>query len=211
MDVLFRIPSRVWEEHLKSLQKANEGLEVVRMSLANEVQPEFVIVGRPGYIRIRVHRQKAREVGLMFPTKTDSLKSIIENSKLQPPEVEEIEISESGGKNGKIDGRFDLLHPVAIKRLAAVLGYGEKKYGPTNWMLDEPELHLSHCINHLLEWQRRRWLRRVNGLYDTRVPYTSDGKDDELGHAITRLMFAIVCEQLTDEELEYVRQCEGVE
>lgn len=120
-----------------------------------------------------------------------------------------VEKSPTGGLNSKISGRYDLISPQFLARLAAVLEYGSTKYSPYNWMLDPPELHLSHAMEHLVNWNRERWASEVSTGKRRPVDWTTDGKHDELAHAACRILFMIVTEILTEEELEYVRHVEG--
>src|SRR6266436_7945943 len=92
----------------------------------------------------------------------------------------EVEVISSGGKNEKIEGRFDLLETDAMIRLAAVMEYGHLKYGDINWRLDPPQLHVKHAIGHLLRYLKLLCLSRVHG--EDHVAFSTDGKDDELAH-----------------------------
>jgi hypothetical protein len=84
-----------------------------------------------------------------------------------------IETNESGGKQSKIDYRFDLLDVPSMFALAKVLDEGAKEYGENNWRKISVESNLNHAIMHILAY--------LNG----------DTQDDHLSHAFTRLMFAL--------------------
>lgn len=118
---------------------------------------------------------------------------------------ESIEISPTGGKNSKIAGRWDLLDSDALTRLAAVLEYGATKYSEDNWRLDPVELHLKHALEHIFHYLKMR--RETNG---QRVPYSLDGSKDELGHAFTRVMFALAVEYQDEDYYTLVQKHNGV-
>lgn len=95
--------------------------------------------------------------------------------------TEEIEVSPTGGKNSKIEGRWDLLDYWALARAAAVLDYGARKYGDDNWRLDSVNLHLKHAIGHLFRYLENQRVGSRQVTVET----------DELAHAFVRLMFAL--------------------
>lgn len=107
--------------------------------------------------------------------------------------------SPTGGLNSPMVGRFDLLDGSAIARIAAVLDYGNRKYGPENWRLDPPELHLNHALQHIFNYLEQV---RKQGSAPTPSP---DGKYDELGHAATRVMFALAVEFQSEAERDEIR------
>lgn len=113
---------------------------------------------------------------------------------------EDVEQSPSGGLNSKVVGRWDLLDFDALERLASVIEYG-CKYGEDNWRLDSVELHLNHAISHLFRYLRER--RRLDG---KSPPFTRDGRNDELGHAFCRVMFALAVETQSDEDTFLAQQ-----
>ncbi len=56
---------------------------------------------------------------------------------------------DSGAKRAKLDDvRFDLISPVALRRLAATYSEGAVKYGDNNW---RKGMEFSNVINHVLE------------------------------------------------------------
>lgn len=99
------------------------------------------------------------------------------------PEAEST-VNAKGGLQSKLTGRYDLLGPKALVRLAGVLGYGATKYAPNNWRaIDEPD-HLNHALMHIFH--------HIGG----------DRSDDHLGHAFCRLMMAIETE---DPSYDYLK------
>jgi hypothetical protein len=86
---------------------------------------------------------------------------------------EEIDTNERGGKQSKLDVRYDLMPPDAMERLAQVLAEGAKKYSPKNWMLIDSDDHINHALNHIFKY--------LGGEVD----------DDHIGHALCRMMMAV--------------------
>lgn len=86
---------------------------------------------------------------------------------------EVIETNAKGGMNSKIQGRFDLLPPVAIERLAMVLEEGATKYADNNWRKVDIQDHINHALRHLMLFMRPT----VN-------------HEEHLTHAFTRLAMA---------------------
>jgi len=72
-------------------------------------------------------------------------------------------------KNGK--GRFDLLSPNAIKRVAQRLEYGAKKYGDKDWEKGIPE-------NMLIDSSLRHIFQYLN----------KENDEDHLASAVTNLL-----------------------
>lgn len=54
----------------------------------------------------------------------------------------------TGGKQSKSPYRFDLLPPLAVARIAAVLAKGAEKYTPWNWLLIDVDQHLNRVLQH---------------------------------------------------------------
>jgi hypothetical protein len=96
-----------------------------------------------------------------------------------PSEVEDkfagkpIDTNELGGKQSRLERRFDLISPIALQRLAHVLWYGAIRYGDDNWKGIFVEDHLNHAIDHVYAF------------------LTGDTDEDHLGHAFCRLMMAL--------------------
>ena len=89
--------------------------------------------------------------------------------------VNETEIveNESGGKQSRLDYRFDLIDAKALFQLANILHEGEQKYGKDNWRKIESNEHLNHALSHIY------------------AHLAGDKQDDHVGHAYCRLMIAI--------------------
>jgi hypothetical protein len=87
----------------------------------------------------------------------------------------EVHVNERGGKQSKLDVRYDLLSPTAIKALAQVLAYGAEKYDPWNWTKIDTKDHVNHAMNHIIEY--------LAGNEDEHFP--------QLYHALCRMMFAV--------------------
>lgn len=147
------------------------------------------------------------EEGAVDPQKGSDLFRILHGmADREIREVEErIEVSTYGGKNSKILGRWDLLDTNALARLSAVLEYGSTKYSEDNWRLDPVELHLNHALEHIFRYLK---VRRESG--GQPVHYLVDGSKDELGHAFTRVMFALAVEFQDEEYYKLVQKNNGV-
>lgn len=92
----------------------------------------------------------------------------------QPADI--IETLPNGAKQSKLDERFDLIDPGAIKVLAQVLAYGAGKYGDSNWQANGGiplKNHLNHLVRHVY-------------LY-----LEGDTEEDHLGHVFCRAMMAL--------------------
>jgi hypothetical protein len=63
-------------------------------------------------------------------------------------------VNENGGKQSKVDARFDLVDPLALKLLAECLGFGAAKYGEYNWLKISTKEHLNHALAHINAFQR---------------------------------------------------------
>jgi hypothetical protein len=81
--------------------------------------------------------------------------------------------NEAGGKQSKVDYRFDLLPAKATFAVAGVLDHGAKKYAPWNWLKIGEEEHVNHALIHLFAW--------LDG----------DKQDDHMSHAACRVMMAL--------------------
>lgn len=84
-----------------------------------------------------------------------------------------IVVNEFGGKQSETPYRFDLIDPLALFRLAQVLGYGANKYDAWNWLGVPAIDSINHAIQHLYAY------------------LAGDQSDDHLGHAFTRVHFAL--------------------
>lgn len=79
----------------------------------------------------------------------------------------------NGASESKTNLRFDLLPPVEIATIAKILGEGSVKYGEDNWHGITTESNLNHALQHIYAF------------------LAGDESDDHLGHAATRLLFAM--------------------
>lgn len=90
--------------------------------------------------------------------------------------MSEIKTFESGAVRSKdADGvRYDLISPVALRRLAEVYAEGAKKYGDNNWLKGIPSSDLlNHMQRHIGLWQQ------------------GDKTEDHLAHALWNLVALI--------------------
>lgn len=99
--------------------------------------------------------------------------------------VDGVEINELGGKHSYVPERYDLVDGRAMKVLAGVLGTGARKYAVDNWRLIPVADHVNHALAHLyahLDTERRM----------------ESGGEDDLGHALCRLLFAVAMREQSD-------------
>ena len=89
---------------------------------------------------------------------------------LRMPMMDNIEVNEQGGKGTRITERYDLIDPLALERMADIMGEGAAKYGENNWRLVPARTHLNHALRHALKWS------------------FGDNKEDHAGHFFTRAM-----------------------
>lgn len=82
-------------------------------------------------------------------------------------------VNEAGGRQSKLDYRFDLMDSGAMFELAAVLSHGAEEYGIDNWRKIPSRDHINHAITHLY------------------AHLAGDTQDEHLSHAFCRLMMAI--------------------
>lgn len=92
--------------------------------------------------------------------------------------MSEIVINEFGGKQSRVDARFDLVPPRALQAAALTLGHGAVKYGCLNWQQISVQEHLNHALNHINLYQ------------------LNDSSEEHLSHALVRLMMAFEIEQI---------------
>jgi len=74
--------------------------------------------------------------------------------------------NELGGKQSKLEYRFDLIDPKSLFALANVLHTGEQEYGKDNWRNIDTESHLNHAISHIYAY------------------LAGDKQDDHLSHGV---------------------------
>lgn len=90
---------------------------------------------------------------------------------------EPTEVNEFGGKQSRLDYRFDLIDPKALFAVAKVLKDGHDKYGSDqNWRVIPIRDHLNHLLAH------------------TYAYLAGDRQDDHLSHAVCRALFALAVE-----------------
>jgi hypothetical protein len=81
--------------------------------------------------------------------------------------------NEKGGKQSRLDYRFDLIDARVMFELAKVMHEGAKKYEKDNWRKISVDDHLNHAQSHIWAYQ------------------AGDKQDNHLSHAFTRLMMAL--------------------
>lgn len=85
--------------------------------------------------------------------------------------------NEQGGMQSATAGRFDLIPPKSMFRLAAIMDHGARKYAPNNWKKIEIDSHVNHALQHLFAY------------------LAGDRQDDHLGHALARAAMAVELEE----------------
>lgn len=78
-----------------------------------------------------------------------------------------------GGKQSKLEVRFDLIDTKAIFKLSHVLYKGAIEYCENNWRNIQATDHINHALSHLYAY------------------LAEDTGSDHLAHAFTRIMMAI--------------------
>lgn len=97
------------------------------------------------------------------------------------------DVAVAGSKASKFHARYDLLSPIALKRVAETYGEGAVKYGDHNWRQGMPFSDtLNHCLAHLSEYMR------------------GDTSEDHLAHAAWNL-FALMHFEETHPELNDIK------
>lgn len=81
--------------------------------------------------------------------------------------------NENGGKQSKLEYRFDLIDAKALFAVARVMHEGAQKYEKDNWRKIDVNDHLNHAISHIYAY------------------LAGDEQDDHLEHAATRLLMAL--------------------
>ena len=89
---------------------------------------------------------------------------------------DDIEVLDNGAKQSRIRGRYDLVDPYAMMRLASVLDGGAKKYGENNWRGIGSRSHINHALRHIY------------------MHLDGDTTECHLDHAFCRLMMAVAVE-----------------
>lgn len=85
----------------------------------------------------------------------------------------EITTNTSGGKQSRLDYRFDLIDANAMFELARVMYEGAQKYDKNNWRKIDAESHLNHALSHIF------------------AHLAGDNQDDHLSHALCRCHMAL--------------------
>lgn len=93
---------------------------------------------------------------------------------------EEREVLSNGAQQSKLQERYDLLPPEAMRRLARVLAYGARKYSDNNWHGIPTKSHLNHLIRHVIEYM------------------SGDTSEDHLGHVLCRAAMAVWSQEHND-------------
>jgi len=93
-------------------------------------------------------------------------------SDIVSPDAPMTENSE-GGRQSRVDVRFDLIDAKAMFEMAKVLDHGAKKYGADNWRLISVQDHLNHLLMHTFAY------------------LAGDRSDDHLSHILCRATFAL--------------------
>lgn len=79
--------------------------------------------------------------------------------------------NENGGRQSRLDARYDLIPPYAEEIVAEVLAEGAVKYGQWNWLKIPSDSHLNHARQHIAKF--------IQG----------DKSEDHAAHAATRIAF----------------------
>ena len=83
-------------------------------------------------------------------------------------------VNEHGGKQSKVEYRFDLADPLAMFEMCKVLKEGHDKYGSDeNWRAIPVREHINHAIIHFYAY------------------LAGDKQDEHLSHAMCRALFAL--------------------
>ena len=93
--------------------------------------------------------------------------------KIQGVASEETTTNEAGGRQSKLQYRFDLIDAKALFELANVLHTGEEKYGKDNWRKISTGDHLNHALSHIYAY------------------LAGDKQDKHLAHALCRCLMAL--------------------
>jgi hypothetical protein len=84
-----------------------------------------------------------------------------------------IDTNEQGGQQSKVEGRFDLIPPVAMFELAKVMQHGAERYAPRNWYKIPLDSHLNHLLMHAFAY------------------LAGDRQEDHLSHILARAAMAV--------------------
>ena len=119
----------------------------------------------------------ARKISL--PMRQDEVDEYVKWAEEQPVRVigvgpdAEIVTNDRGAMQSKVNHRLDLIPADAVFRMGETLKIGAERYAEWNWTGIPTTDHINHALIHLYAW------------------LAGDTQDDHLGHAITRIAFAI--------------------
>ncbi len=83
---------------------------------------------------------------------------------------EHIEITANGGRQTRLDTRFDLLPFSAVMEVAKIMAFGASKHGDHNWRKILADSHLNHALRHIALYQ------------------LGNTEEDHASHAATRIL-----------------------
>lgn len=95
---------------------------------------------------------------------------------------EDFEVNANGGKQSRLETRFDLVPPAALHEVAKTLKTGADKYGERNWRKIDVMAHLNHALEHVNNYRQSH----INGTENLVLK-----EREELAHASTRLLMAL--------------------
>lgn len=98
----------------------------------------------------------------------------------------EIVKTKGGGKQSRLDLRYDLVAARALRREAAVLHFGAERYGENQWQGIPLRDHINRAIYHLYEYL---------DVLDSGLEISREVKEDHLGHALCRVTFAVALDE----------------
>ena len=86
----------------------------------------------------------------------------------------EEDVTENGGVHAHVEGRYDLIPPGALRAIAVVMEEGVRNGRANgNWRMIPCHIHINHALSHLV------------------AVMMGEADEDHLGHALTRLAFAV--------------------
>lgn len=104
----------------------------------------------------------------------------------------EIVQNKQGGKQSKLELRYDLIDAIAMKRMARILDHGAKKYGEQNWRKISKRDNINRAIYHLYQYLE---LLDDPTRIDKEDKTLRELEEDKLGHALCRVMFAVALDK----------------
>lgn len=150
---------------------------------AEHLQQQCLVTGGTWYLPDGPCRYVAFEDAETAPKDEDGLpKAGLRYTGLTP--TAPTTVNEQGGHQSVVEGRFDLLPPVAMFELARVMEHGAKKYAPNNWRKIPVESHVNHALMHLFAW------------------LAGDRQDQHLTHVLARAAMAVELDTLEGGDAE---------